>query len=151
MKKAIIYTDGSCKQSSGYGGWGSILFFQGYKKKIYGNYKITTNNQMELIAIINSLQYLKFPCEVKIITDSKYVKDGINNWIFLWRKNNSIYIEKEKKNKNLWKKLYNICNKKKHIINWFWIKGHHINQYNIKVDYISKRVIKDGSQNIFRY
>jgi len=127
------------------GGWSSILYFQGYKKKMYGFYKSTTNNQMELIAIINSLKYLRSPCELKIITDSRYVKDGINNWIFLWRKNNNIYVENEKKNKKLWKKLHNICNKKQHIINWFWIKGHHANKYNIKADNISKKVTENES------
>ena len=139
MKKIIIYTDGSCKKNSTVGGWCSLLFFQGYKKKLYGCYKETTNNQMELLATLNALKYLKKPCEIKIITDSKYVKYGISKWINLWKEDYEFYIDDKLKNTNLWKQLFNICEKKKHIINWFWIKGHHINKYNIKVDNLSKK------------
>ena len=138
MKKIIIYTDGSCKKNPGLGGWAAVLLFQGYKKKIYGKYNVTTNNQMELVAIVNSLKYLKKPYNIKIITDSKYVKDGIKKCIYNWQKyfkeyNNSI------KNIKLWKKLYIMFHKKKHKISCFWIKGHNFNKINIKIDNLSKK------------
>lgn len=141
MKKILIYTDGSCKQNPGYGGWAAILFVQGYKKKIFGNYSICTNNQMELLSTINSIKYIGKPSCIKIITDSQYVKEGINNWIYLWKHNNLVQTDDIKKNKKLWKKLHNIFIKKKHIIQWYWIKSHNINQYNIKTDYLSKKVV----------
>jgi len=97
MKKILVYTDGSCKKNPGYGGWGSILFFQGYKKKIFGNYNLCTNNQMELLATINSLRYIKKPSNIKIVTDSKYVKEGINSWIYSWKHRNFNFIENNKK------------------------------------------------------
>ena len=115
MKKILVYTDGSCKQNPGKGGWSCILFLQGLKKKIHGNYALCTNNQMELLGTIYALKYLKKPSEIKIITDSKYVKEGINCWIHLWKYNKLFYIKfpEFKKNKLLWRTLYKICKKKK--------------------------------------
>ena len=143
MRKVIIYTDGACKENPGLGGWSSILYFQGYKKKIYGQYKVTTNNQMELVATINSIKYLNEPYNIKIITDSKYVHDGINRWVYIW-KNKWVYYENNNvKNNKLWKRLYKVCQRNKHFINWFWIKGHNFNKYNIKIDHLARKAMQN--------
>ena len=88
MKKVIIYTDGACRGNPGPGGWGAFIKFDGIEKEMFGGQVDTTNNQMELSAAIEGLLALKEPCEVDLFTDSKYVMDGMNQWIQNWKKNN---------------------------------------------------------------
>ena len=88
MKQVIIYTDGACRGNPGPGGWGALIKFDSMEKEIFGGKNDTTNNQMELLAAIEGLATLTEPCSVELFTDSKYVMDGINQWIQNWKKNN---------------------------------------------------------------
>ena len=122
-KKTILYTDGACLGNPGAGGWASILVFNNHKKILSGNEADTTNNRMELIAVIKGLSALTRPVNITIITDSKYVMDGIDKWIVNWKQNNwKTAAKKAVKNKDLWLKLDNLCGL--HQVDWQWIKGH---------------------------
>tara|TARA_B100000579_G_scaffold304063_1_gene253898 strand:- start:265 stop:690 length:426 start_codon:yes stop_codon:yes gene_type:complete len=135
--KYIIYTDGACSGNPGPGGWAAVIFDQDKKQKnISGKEKNTTNNRMELIAPIMALKKIKKSSEITIYTDSKYVKDGITEWIKKWKLNNwKSSNKKPVKNKDLWIKLDNSC--KKHKINWKWVKAHAGNKFNNLVDQLA--------------
>ena len=124
MKEVIIYTDGACSGNPGAGGWGAILDYQGRRKELSGGAAHTTNNKMELTAVIEGLKALNQPCKVKIITDSQYVANGINlGWAKSWKENN--WRKKDKKpalNPELWDELLMLT--EKHMVNIEWIKGH---------------------------
>jgi ribonuclease HI len=140
MDKVIIYTDGSCSGNPGRGGWGAILMYKNHKKRINGGSHQTTNNKMELQAVIESLKILKRECAIDIYTDSNYVKDGITKWIFNWKKNgwkNSA--KKEIKNQEQWIELDELS--QKHKIEWHWVKGHADNELNNEVDELAKEGI----------
>ncbi len=124
MKNVTIYTDGACSGNPGPGGWGAILDYKGKRKELCGGEAQTTNNRMELTAVIEALSALKEPCRVTVITDSKYVSDGITlGWAAGWKKNN--WRKKDKKpalNPELWDSLLLLC--EKHVVSFNWIKGH---------------------------
>jgi len=123
MKQVIIYTDGACRGNPGPGGWGALIKFESIEKEIFGGQKDTTNNQMELSAAIEGLVFLKEPCSVELFTDSKYVMDGITQWITKWKKNNwRTAAKKDVKNKELWQKLDQLISY--HQVQWHWVKGH---------------------------
>tara|TARA_A100000164_G_scaffold24374_1_gene19173 strand:- start:125 stop:559 length:435 start_codon:yes stop_codon:yes gene_type:complete len=123
MKQVIIYTDGACRGNPGPGGWGALIKFVEVKKEIFGGSRDTTNNQMELTAAIEGLAILKEPCSVELFTDSKYVMDGITQWIQNWKKNNwRTASKKDVKNKELWQKLDELISY--HQVQWHWVKGH---------------------------
>jgi len=123
MKQVIIYTDGACRGNPGPGGWGALLKFESIENEIFGGQKDTTNNQMELSAAIEGLAFLKEPCSVELFTDSKYVMDGITQWIANWKKNNwRTAAKKDVKNKELWQKLDQLISY--HQVQWHWVKGH---------------------------
>ena len=133
-----IYTDGSCIENPGNGGWAAIIFMNNEKIAITGNKKNTTNNQMELMAAIEALKKIPTEQEVQIYTDSKYVKMGITEWINKWSQNNWKTSSKQKvKNLELWLKLNEIS--KKHKIKWFWVKGHAGDPINEQVDALAKK------------
>ena len=133
-----IYTDGSCIENPGNGGWAAIIFKNNEKIVITGNKKNTTNNQMELMAAIEALKKIPTGQKVQIYTDSKYVKIGITEWIEKWSQNNWKTSSKQKvKNLELWTKLNEIS--KKHKIKWFWVKGHAGDPINEEVDVLAKR------------
>ena len=122
MKQVIIYTDGACRGNPGPGGWGALIKFIEVKKEIFGGSRDTTNNQMELTAAIEGLAILKAPCSVELFTDSKYVMDGITQWIQNWKKNNwRTASKKDVKNKELWQKLDELISY--HQVQWHWVKG----------------------------
>lgn len=128
-KKVIIYTDGACSGNPGPGGWGAVLLYNDHKKEIYGGEIDTTNNRMELMAAIKSLELLKESCTIDMFTDSIYVKNGITTWIEGWKARNWKTADKKAvKNVDLWKELDIIV--QKHKINWYWIKGHSGDKYN---------------------
>ena len=138
-----IYTDGSCIQNPGNGGWAAIMLINNEKKAISGFKKNTTNNQMELMAAIEALKKIPIGEEVQIYTDSKYVKMGITEWIEKWLQNNWKTSSKKKvKNLELWKELSSIS--KKHKIKWLWIKGHAGNQINEEVDALAKKAAESS-------
>ena len=134
--KVIIYTDGSCSGNPGPGGWAAILMYNGSEKEIYGGEELTTNNRMELVAAIKSLEALKKPCEIEIYTDSQYVKRGVTEYMEGWkRKSWRGANNKEIKNLDLWLKLDQVISQ--HQINWNWVRGHSGNKYNERVDYLA--------------
>ena len=133
-----IYTDGSCLENPGNGGWAAIIFMNNEKIAITGNKKNTTNNQMELMAAIEALKKIPTGQKVQVYTDSKYVKLGITEWIEKWSQNNWKTSSKQKvKNLALWTELNEIS--KKHKIEWFWVKGHAGDPINEEVDTLAKK------------
>ena len=141
MNKVEIFTDGACKGNPGPGGWGAILRYGTTEKEIYGASKNTTNNIMELTAIIESLKNLKKPCELIITTDSKYVKNGITEWIHNWKKNGwRTAAKKEVKNKELWIELDSLI--QIHSISWDWVKGHSGHPENERADLLANVAIE---------
>ena len=123
MKDVIIFTDGACRGNPGPGGWGALIKFDIAQKEIFGGQNNTTNNQMELSAAIEGLSTLKEPCNVELFTDSRYVMDGITQWIQNWKINNwKTSSKKEVKNKELWQKLDQLMTY--HQVKWRWVKGH---------------------------
>lgn len=130
MKQIEIYTDGACSGNPGPGGWGAVLVYNGKEKELSGSEKNTTNNRMELTAVIMALNALNQPCEVKLTTDSKYVCDAINkSWVYSWRKNG--WKKSDKKpalNVDLWKELLSLL--EKHEVQFIWVKGHNGHKYN---------------------
>ena len=142
MEEVIIYTDGACSGNPGPGGWGSILMYKENIKEISGAKDDTTNNVMELTAVIEGLKLLKFPCKVKLYSDSAYVVNAFNEkWIYGWIKNGWKNSGKEPvKNKELWDELYNL--KKIHEVEFIKVKGHSDNQYNNRCDELARNAIK---------
>ena len=142
INKVEIFTDGACKGNPGPGGWGAILRYGTTEKEIYGASKNTTNNIMELTAVIESLKNLKKPCELIITTDSKYVKNGITEWIHNWKKNGwKTAAKKEVKNKELWIELDSLI--QIHSISWDWVKGHSGHPENERADLLANVAIEE--------
>jgi ribonuclease HI len=132
-----IYTDGSCLENPGRGGWGAILIYKGHQKKISGKEAPSTNNRMELRAVIEALRTLKKPMVVRIYTDSQYVKNGITQWIFSWKKNGwKTAARKPVKNVELWQELD--IEAALHKIEWCWVRAHAGNYFNELVDVLAK-------------
>lgn len=122
-EQVIIYTDGACKGNPGPGGWGVLLQYKGLEKELYGGERETTNNRMELMAAIKALEALKKPSSVDLHTDSKYVLQGITEWMDNWKKRGwKTAAKKPVKNEDLWRRLDASIGK--HQINWTWVKGH---------------------------
>lgn len=129
----IIYTDGACKGNPGPGGWGAILSYKGVVKEIYGGDPDTTNNRMELMAAIQALEALTKPCSVQLNTDSKYVMQGITEWMSNWKKRGWKTAAKTPvKNEDLWRRLDAAI--QRHTIEWFWVKGHSGHKENDRAD-----------------
>lgn len=134
MKTVEIYTDGSCLGNPGPGGWGAVLVFNGNEKEISGGSEYTTNNQMELTAVIEALSLLKEPCNVTVTTDSQYVVNAIQQgWLKNWVKTDF----RGKKNKELWLRLIPLLNA--HNVQFIWIKGHAGHHYNERCDMMAVR------------
>lgn len=137
MKKVAIWTDGACSGNPGPGGWGALMRFGDIERTLYGGEPDTTNNRMELSAAIESLNALKEPCEVDLYTDSKYVKGGMTEWIFGWKKNNwKTSAKKPVKNVELWKALDEAVTR--HKLNWHWVKGHAGHEENERADELAR-------------
>lgn len=134
MKKVDIYTDGACSGNPGMGGWGAILVYQGKEKELSGYENPTTNNRMELTAVIEALSALKEPCEIRLTTDSKYVCDSVTKgWVYSWQKNGWKKADKKPAlNVDLWEKLLLLL--EKHQVTWNWVKGHAGHPYNERCD-----------------
>ena len=137
IKYIEIYTDGACKGNPGIGGWGAILIYKDHVKEISGFESDTTNNIMELTAVIKALESLKEECHVVLTTDSNYVKDGITDWINNWKLNGWKTANKQPvKNKDLWTELDLMTSEFE--IKWSWVKGHSTEKLNNEVDLIAR-------------
>jgi ribonuclease HI len=142
MKRVEIFTDGACKGNPGVGGWGVLLRYEGKEKTLYGGEADTTNNRMELMAAIQSLQALQEPCQVELTTDSQYVKNGINEWLSKWKSNGwRTAGKKPVKNQDLWQLLDEQA--ARHQINWHWVKGHNGHPENELADQLANRGIEE--------
>ena len=143
MEKVTIYTDGACSGNPGPGGWSAILIYNGQEKELFGCEKDTTNNIMEMTAVIKGLEALKFPCEVDLYSDSAYVVNSFSQgWIYNWMKNDWKTADKSPvKNKDLWISLYNLT--KIHKVNFMKVKGHSDNKYNNRCDELARNAIKN--------
>jgi ribonuclease HI len=129
----IIYTDGACRGNPGPGGWGVVLRFKGSSKELYGGEVNTTNNRMELTATIKALEALKKPCSIQIYSDSKYVLQGITEWMCNWKKRGWKTVSKAPvKNEDLWRRLDDLS--EPHQIEWKWVKGHSGDSGNDRAD-----------------
>lgn len=134
MKKVDIYTDGACSGNPGPGGWGAVILYSGIEKEMSGGESKTTNNRMELTAVITGLLALKEPCEVTLYSDSKYITDALNlGWAKSWKRNK--WIKSDKKpalNTDLWEKLLGLC--EIHKVTPVWVRGHNGHEYNERCD-----------------
>ncbi len=134
MKQVTIYTDGACSGNPGPGGWGAILEYHGTEKELSGGEPATTNNRMELTAVISALGALKEACVVDLYTDSKYVCDAVvKGWVYGWKTKGWIKADKKPAlNVDLWERLLPLL--KTHQVNWHWVKGHASNEKNNRCD-----------------
>jgi ribonuclease HI len=136
-----IYADGACKGNPGPGGWGAVLTANGKVKEIFGGESPTTNNRMELMAVISALETLKRPCTVTLYTDSQYVQKGISEWIHSWKRRGWKTADKKPvKNEDLWRRLETATHT--HRIDWRWVKGHAGNPGNERADELANRGIE---------
>jgi ribonuclease HI len=140
-KKVDIFSDGACSGNPGPGGWGTILRYKTVEKELSGYEAETTNNRMELTAVVEGLRALKQSCLVTIYTDSRYLKDGITDWIKKWKRNGWMTSQKEPvKNKDLWVALDEAA--QRHEIEWKWIKGHAGHPENERCDQLARDAIR---------
>jgi ribonuclease HI len=134
----VIYTDGACKGNPGVGGWGALMRAGAREKEIFGGEAHTTNNRMELTAVIRALESLKRASEVDIFTDSQYVKNGIESWIHGWRRNGWKTADKKAvKNEDLWRELEALA--ARHRITWHWVRGHADDEGNVRADALANQ------------
>lgn len=136
MKQVEIFTDGACKGNPGPGGWGALLRMGRHEKELRGREGDTTNNRMEMTAVIRALEALKEPCEIALYSDSKYVIDGITKWVHGWKKRGWVNAAKKPvANADLWHDL--IEQAARHTISWNWVRGHNGHEENERVDQIA--------------
>ena len=149
LKNVNIYTDGACSGNPGPGGWAALLTFDGpqgrVRREMCGGFSRTTNNRMELTAVINALSALKTACDISLYTDSKYVMDGITSWLPNWKRNGWKTSNKKTpvKNMDLWQRLDELT--RGHEIRWIWVKGHAGHPENERVDELARTAIKNLS------
>ena len=144
MQEVTIYSDGACKGNPGPGGWGAVLVSAGHEKELFGGESPTTNNRMELMAVIEALRALKRPCVINIYTDSQYVQKGISEWITGWKKRGWMTADKKPvKNADLWQILDEV--RQPHTIEWHWVRGHAGHPGNERADRLANRGVESLS------
>ena len=137
-----IFTDGACKGNPGVGGWGALLRTKGKEREMYGGESHTTNNRMELMGAIAALEVLSRPCHIRLHTDSKYVQQGISEWVHGWKQRGWKTSSKQPvKNEDLWRRLDEAVSR--HKIEWIWIKGHAGHVENERADQLANRGVED--------
>src|SRR5206468_1067109 len=145
-----IYTDGACKGNPGPGGWGAVLQMDGEEKELFGGEPQTTNNRMELTAVIRALELLERPCQIEVYTDSQYVQKGISEWLLDWKRRGWRTADKKPvKNVDLWRELDRLAGL--HRIAWHWVKGHSGHPENERADALANRGVKNyRTESCFR-
>ncbi len=148
MKSVTIYTDGACSGNPGAGGYGTVLLYGTARKELSEGYQKTTNNRMELLAVIKGLEALKEPCQVTLYSDSKYVVDAIEKgWVKKWQANGWKRNQKEMAlNVDLWERVLPLL--EKHSVKLIWVKGHANNKENERCDFLARQAIANGAKNI---
>jgi ribonuclease HI len=152
MKSVTIATDGACIGNPGPGGWACILRFEKFLREIYGSEPRTTNNRMELRAVIEGLRALREPCDVTLVTDSEYVKKGITEWLERWKakgwkkKARDPSGSKEVLNQDLWRELEPLA--QRHRIRWHWVKGHSTHRDNARCDLLARTAARNQTSSI---
>ena len=137
-----LFTDGACRGNPGPGGWGTLIRYNGHERELYGGETATTNNRMELLAVIRGLEALTRRCAVRVTTDSQYVKNGITQWIQNWKRNGwKTAARKAVKNADLWKLLE--AEVTKHEVEWHWVKGHSGHPENELADRLANQGIEE--------
>ena len=137
-----IFTDGACRGNPGPGGWGVVLRYNGHEKELYGGEPETTNNRMELTAAIRGLEALKRPCRVRLTTDSRYVQQGITEWLENWKRRQWKTAGcKPVKNADLWRRLDELA--RQHRVEWHWVRGHSGHPENERADELANRGIDE--------
>lgn len=145
MNHIEIYTDGACKGNPGPGGWGVLLRSAGHEKELFGGESLTTNNRMELTAVIEALSALKRPCDVDLYLDSQYVRQGITEWIAGWKARGWRTSTKQPvKNVDLWQKLDALVSGGGHRIHWHWVRGHAGHPENERADALANKGVPPG-------
>lgn len=140
MNRVEMFTDGACKGNPGPGGWGVLLRAPGHEKELFGGEALTTNNRMELTAVIEGLTALKRPCEVDLYLDSQYVRQGITEWITGWKAKGWCTASKQPvKNVDLWQRLDALVQGSGHRIHWHWVRGHAGHEGNERADELANR------------
>lgn len=143
MNQVQIYTDGACKGNPGPGGWGVVLLSGGTEKELFGGEPATTNNRMELTAVIEALAALKRPCQVSLYLDSEYVRKGITEWVSGWKTRGWRTAAKQPvKNVDLWQRLDALVGTAGHTISWRWVKGHSGDPGNERADMLANRGVE---------
>lgn len=141
-KNVDLFTDGACRGNPGNGGWGVLLRYGGHEKELYGGERETTNNRMELTAVIMGLKQLKQPCRVRITTDSRYVMQGATEWLEGWKRRNwRTAAKKPVLNQDLWRRFDGLATE--HEIDWKWVRGHSGHPENEKADQLANRGIDE--------
>lgn len=139
--EVIIHADGACKGNPGPGGWGAWIQYEQHEKELFGGEPLTTNNRMELTAVIRALEALKRPCKIKVYTDSVYVQKGISEWITGWKARNWRTSDKKPvKNDDLWRELDRLV--QQHQIQWIWVKGHAGHAGNERADMLANKGVE---------
>jgi len=142
IKSIKLYTDGACSGNPGPGGWGAVLIYGAHVKEINGFVPDTTNNRMEMMAVIKGFQALKEPCQVTVYSDSKLVVQAFNDaWLSNWLKND--FKQGKVKNIDLWKEMLDVI--RPHTVKWVWVKGHADNEYNNRCDELARQAIIDNA------
>ncbi len=141
-ERVELYTDGACRGNPGPGGWGVVLRFGRHEKELFGGETETTNNRMELLAVIRGLEALKRRCVVDVTTDSSYVRNGITQWIHTWKRNGwRTAARKPVKNDDLWRMLDELASR--HDVSWHWVRGHAGHPENERADALANRGIDE--------
>lgn len=142
-----IYTDGACSGNPGPGGWGSVLLYRGHRRELSGSERETTNNRMELMAVIRALETLKRPCRVKIHTDSVYVMKGTTEWLDQWKRRGWRTADRKPvKNMDLWQRLETAL--EPHDVRWRWVRGHSGDKENERADELARQAIHRGDRTL---